>query len=216
MHKSLEKLIEKSEVIFWDFDGVIKDSVGVKSIAFEKLFSDFDQGLVDRVREHHKTNMGVSRYEKIPLYLSWSNNVITKNIIQEFCNRFSILVKQSVIDSPWVNGFLEFIEHHHKKKKHILVTATPIEEIEEILLSLNIRHFFYKIYGSPGSKSDAIYETLKELKTKPEHAIMLGDSESDYSAARENDVLFFLKSNEQNKNLQILCMDYQFKDFISY
>ena len=95
------------------------------------------------------------------------------------------------------------------------MTATPAEEIEEILHALNIRHFFYKIYGSPGSKSDAINEVLKELKTGSEHAIMLGDAESDYSAAKENDVLFFLRSTEQNKNLQIICMDYVFRDYIS-
>jgi len=43
MQKYLEKLVDQAEVIFWDFDGVIKDSVEVKSIAFEKLFSDYDQ-----------------------------------------------------------------------------------------------------------------------------------------------------------------------------
>ena len=133
MLKHLDKLVEQAEIIFWDFDGVIKDSVEVKSIAFERLFSDYGQNLVDRVREHHKRNGGVSRFEKIPLYLSWSNEEVTSKKNQEFCNRFSLLVKQSVIDSPWVHGFLEFIEHHHGVKKHILVTATPIEEIEEIL-----------------------------------------------------------------------------------
>ena len=116
MRKSLEKLINQSEVIFWDFDGVIKDSVEVKSIAFEKLFSDYGHDFTDRVRSHHERNMGVSRFENIPLYLSWSNEIITTNIIQEFCNNLSLLVKQSVIDSPWVHGFLEFIERHQTKK----------------------------------------------------------------------------------------------------
>jgi HAD superfamily hydrolase (TIGR01549 family) len=215
MQKYLEKLVDQAEVIFWDFDGVIKDSVEVKSIAFEKLFSDYDQNLADRVREHHERNGGVSRFEKIPLYLSWSNEVITSKKVQEFCNRFSLLVKQSVIDSPWVHGFLEFIERHHKEKKHILVTATPIEEIEEILQELNIKHFFYKIYGAPNTKNDAINETLRSLKIGSEHAIMLGDSESDYKAAKDNNVLFFLRSTELNKNLQSACKDWIFKDFIN-
>ena len=125
------------------------------------------------------------------------------------------MVKQSVIDSPWVDGFSEFIERHHKAKKHILVTATPIEEIEEILQSLNIRHFFYKIYGAPNTKSDAINETLRGLKIKPKHAIMLGDSESDYKAAKDNNMLFFLRGTELNKNLQAACKDWIFKDFIN-
>ena len=215
MQKYLEKLVGQAEVIFWDFDGVIKDSVEVKSMAFEKLFSDYDQDLADRVREHHEKNGGVSRFEKIPLYLSWSNEAVTNKKVQELCNRFSVMVKQSVIDSPWVDGFSEFIERHHKAKKHILVTATPIEEIEEILQSLNIRHFFYKIYGAPNTKSDAINETLRGLKIKPKHAIMLGDSESDYKAAKDNNMLFFLRGTELNKNLQAACKDWIFKDFIN-
>jgi HAD superfamily hydrolase (TIGR01549 family) len=215
MQKYLERLVDQAEVIFWDFDGVIKDSVEVKSMTFEKLFSDYGQNLADRVREHHERNGGVSRFEKIPLYLSWSNEVVTNKKVQEFCNKFSLMVKQSVIDSPWVDGFLEFFERHHKAKKYILVTATPIEEIEEILQSLNIRHFFYKVYGSPNTKSDAIKEILRDLKIESKHAIMLGDSESDFKAAKENNVLFFLRCTELNKNLQSACKDRIFKDFIN-
>ena len=33
--------IKKAKTIFWDFDGVIKDSVSVKSDAFEELFLPF-------------------------------------------------------------------------------------------------------------------------------------------------------------------------------
>jgi len=82
-------------------------------------------------------------------------------------------------------------------------------------MSLNIRHFFYKIYGAPNTKSDAINETLRGLKIKPKHAIMLGDSESDYKAAKDNNMLFFLRGTELNKNLQAACKDWIFKDFIN-
>ena len=169
----------------------------------------------NRVRKHHESNGGISRFEKIPLYLSWSNEVVTDKKIQEFCSRFSLLVKQAVIDSPWVDGFLEFFDYHHKSKKYILVTATPIEEIEEILQSLNIRHFFYKVFGSPNNKSDAISEALASLKINSKDAIMLGDSESDYKAAKVNNVLFFLRGTELNKNLQTVCKGWIFKDFIN-
>jgi HAD superfamily hydrolase (TIGR01549 family) len=215
VQKYLEKLVDQAEVVFWDFDGVIKDSVEVKSTAFEKLFSDYSQNLADKVREHHERNGGVSRLEKIPLYLSWSDEVVTSKKVQEFCNRFSLLVKQSVIDSPWVYGFLEFMKRYHRAKKHILVTATPIEEIEEILQVLNIRHFFYRIYGSPNTKSDAINEVLIDLRIGSKHAIMLGDSESDYKAAKDNNVLFLLRGTELNKNLQNTCRGRVFKDFIN-
>ena len=132
MSKNLHNLIKYSEAVFWDFDGVIKDSVEVKSIAFEKLFSIYGPQISQKVREHHEQNTGLSRFDKIPLYLSWSDELISERSVQEFCNRFSLLVKQAVIDSPWVPGFLEFIESNNWKSKHILVTSTPSDEIEYI------------------------------------------------------------------------------------
>ncbi|MBT7558798.1 HAD hydrolase-like protein, partial [Candidatus Woesearchaeota archaeon] len=73
-----------------------------------------------------------------------------------------------------------------------------------------------KIYGAPYAKSDAINEMLRDLKIEPKNAIMLGDSESDYKAAEENNVLFLLRSTKFNKNLQdARSKDYIFKDFIN-
>jgi HAD superfamily hydrolase (TIGR01549 family) len=214
LDKSLKKLFEDAEIIFWDFDGVIKDSVKVKSEAFEKLFSSYGQDISKRVRGHHESNGGLSRMEKIPTYLSWANESVSSKNIQEFCNRFSKLVKQSIIDSEWIPGFLEFITNHHNTKKHVLVTATPLQEMHEILHELNIEQFFYRIYGAPDKKSEAISETLTLLKTKPEHAIMLGDSECDFLAAKKNKVLFFLRMTDLNTSMHYLCKNYMFKDYL--
>ena len=34
-------MLRKYQAVFWDFDGVIKESIEVKSIAFEQLFMPF-------------------------------------------------------------------------------------------------------------------------------------------------------------------------------
>jgi HAD superfamily hydrolase (TIGR01549 family) len=215
MSEYLRHLVNYSKVVFWDFDGVIKDSVEVKSIAFEKLFSIYGSKISRKIREHHEKNGGVSRFDKIPLYMSWTNELVTNEGVQKFCNQFSLLVKQSVIDSPWVPGFLEFIGSNHNKQKHILVTATPKDEIEEILEKLDIKHFFYKVYGSPVLKKDAIFMELNNLAIEPKNAIMLGDSNSDYKAAKNNGILFILRCTDLNKDLQKICKDNTFKDFIN-
>jgi|TARA_Y100000310_G_C20511448_1_gene729077 beta-phosphoglucomutase-like phosphatase (HAD superfamily) len=44
---SLGNFFNKAKVIFWDFDGVIKDSVNVKTRAFEKLFLPFGENVVN-------------------------------------------------------------------------------------------------------------------------------------------------------------------------
>ena len=49
--------------ILFDFDGVILESVDVKTKAFAELFKDFPEH-VDQIVQYHIDNMGVSRFDK--------------------------------------------------------------------------------------------------------------------------------------------------------
>ena len=120
-------------IIFWDFDGVIKDSVQIKSKAFGNLFAQFGNKISKRVIEHHESNGGMSRFEKIPIYLGWSGVRVTPELIEEYLNKFSILVKSKVIESDWVPGVLEVMQNKKINQLWFIVTATPQDEIEEII-----------------------------------------------------------------------------------
>ena len=150
------ELIQNANVFFWDFDGVIKDSVEVKSNAFTQLFGTFGKDVVNKVRRHHEENGGMSRFDKLPLYLEWSGQRSTQDLVDEYSKKFSRLVKQNVIDSEWVPGVFDFIQDNSKNKKFFLVTATPQIEIEEILVALDIQQHFCKIIGAPIKKGNAL------------------------------------------------------------
>ena len=87
------------KMVIWDFDGVIKESIDIKSKAFEKLFKPFGEKVSKRVKTHHEKNGGLSRFEKIPIYLSWTDKKITKEIIEKLCKQFGDLVFDGVINS---------------------------------------------------------------------------------------------------------------------
>lgn len=193
---------ENIKTIFFDFDGVIKESVEIKSVAFVKLFESFGQDLAMKVRKHHEENGGMPRHDKLPLYLSWALEVPTEKMVKEYSERFAKLVKQNVINSEWVPGVLEYLDEEHEKHSFFLLTATPQSEIEEILLSLNITHYFKKIIGAPTTKGDAIKMLLKEYSLKPKLSVMISDSSSDYYAAKLNGVPFVLRRTNLNKTLQ--------------
>ena len=55
------------KLIFQDFDGVIKDSVSVKGLAYKKTFEEFGEIKTSQIMEHHINNDDISRYKKIPL-----------------------------------------------------------------------------------------------------------------------------------------------------
>ena len=44
------------KMVIWDFDGVIKESIDIKSKAFEKLFKPFGEKVTKRVKTHHEKN----------------------------------------------------------------------------------------------------------------------------------------------------------------
>ena len=202
------------EAIFWDFDGVIKDSVKVKSDAFGQLFLPFGKEVLKKVRDHHKANGGMSRFEKLPIYLEWSGEGLEQKIIDKYEKKFSQMVKQRVIDSGWVEGVLNYLENNYQRQKFFLITATPQQEIEKILSMLNIKHFFKKVIGSPTEKGEAIKQLLYRYKITPNQTIMIGDAITDYNAATENRVSFILRRTAFNKNLQEQLNCQMIKNFL--
>ncbi|MEE9509964.1 MAG: HAD hydrolase-like protein [Candidatus Bathyarchaeia archaeon] len=54
----------KYQAFFFDFDGVLADSVEVKTRAFAKLFESYGPEIQARVVEHHRKNGGMTRKDK--------------------------------------------------------------------------------------------------------------------------------------------------------
>ena len=201
-------------VVFWDFDGVIKDSVEVKSIAFGQLFTPFGEDVVKRVREHHEANGGLSRFDKLPIYLGWAGILSTPELVEKYSNKFSILVKRKVIESKWVPGVLEFLRNKTNRQLYFIITATPQDEIEEIINELELTEFIDKIIGAPISKSNAIKSILESFCIEAEQSIMFGDSMTDYQAATENGITFLLRRTSSNVDLQRRLNCIMFDDFL--
>ena len=213
MQKTFRQLIDNSNTIFLDFDGVIKDSVSIKASAFEALFSESGFNTSNLIKTHHLENGGMSRYEKIPLYLAWSGLAPSEENISKYCHLFSSIVKKAVISSPWVPGVIDFLESAYKIKKLILLTATPKDEIDEILKKIKINHFFKEVYGSPSSKIESMSLFLKKFSIDSNEAIMIGDSYKDYEAAKLNNVSFILRCTDFNLALQSQYSFLMFNNF---
>jgi phosphoglycolate phosphatase-like HAD superfamily hydrolase len=199
--KTIEYL-KNSNTIFWDFDGVIKDSVEVKSNAFEQLFLPFGKGVADKIRRHHEANGGMSRFDKLPIYLEWVEQESTQENIDKYIKKFSLLVKNKVINSEWVEGVFDYLKNNHKRQQFFLITATPQHEIEDIINQLNISDYFRHIVGSPTKKKDALRKIITKFLVNTEKSIMVGDSTSDYEASILNKVPFILRKTHLNKDLQ--------------
>lgn len=208
----IKNILRSKRVLFWDFDGVIKDSVAVKTSAFEYVFSPYGSLITAKVRQHHEANGGVSRFEKIPLYLKWAGEPASPEQVHALCEQFSRTVVKEVIDSSWVPGVREYLLKYYKDQYFVLVTATPRDEIAKILTTIGISHCFYKIFGAPYQKELALKEVIDLLKCSPENLLMIGDSKSDLLAAQANAVPFLLRRTRLNIELQAAIQCPMFDD----
>ena len=195
----MKNLLSAKKIIFWDFDGVIKESVEVKTKAFQKLFRSFGEEVVVKVTAHHTDNGGMSRFKKIPVYLGYARVSTSPDIEEQYCKRFGELVEDAVVNADWVEGVENIIKYKANVGQHyILVTATPQDEIERILNRLSILPCFSDIFGAPTTKSDAIRKGLAKYNFDPKEALMIGDSKADYEAAQNCGTDFLLRRTPEN------------------
>ena len=200
-------------MIFWDFDGVIKESVDVKTHAYVTLFLHFGVELVARVREHHESHGGLSRFEKLPLYLQWAGEVSSPLLVQEYCDQFARLVVDKVINSSWVSGVEEYLRGNIHRQLFVLVSATPQQELDRILTALNLNECFVGVFGAPIEKKDAISNFLDSAAIDSRDCLMIGDAREDFQAAQANGVSFLLRRHTTNS---MIFTDYtgpSLKDF---
>jgi beta-phosphoglucomutase-like phosphatase (HAD superfamily) len=81
---------------FFDFDGVILDSVNVKSEAFATLFREFGADIEEKVVAYHLRYGGVSRVEKFRYYYrELLMQPLDDAELKRLCARFSELVVEN-------------------------------------------------------------------------------------------------------------------------
>ena len=133
---------------FFDFDGVIKDSVDCKTLAFESMYSKYGQDISDKVKEYHLKHGGISRFEKFKFwhkeYLGYD---LSEKEIHELAEIFSKIVFQKVIESNKIPGVMEFLKNNYKKLNFWIITGTPTNEILKIVKLLDLNMFFQGEYS---------------------------------------------------------------------
>ena len=209
-----DNIIREYKNIFWDFDGVIKESIEVKCAAFLELFHEYDEKLKLRIMKHYLDNGGMSRYEKFPIYLKWAGIEINKEKIDYMDKKFSSLVIRDVIDSEWVPGICEFLNSNRYQQNFFLITATPQKEIEKIIRELHMDSIFKEIVGSPKDKISAISDLLRDNFLKRSSSVMIGDSMSDYEASIKNGISFILRRHHLNRDILNKNNEYYINNFL--
>lgn len=205
------------KTIFFDFDGVIADSVDVKTKAFYKLYLPYGKSIAQRAVKHHQANGGMSRFEKFKLYhKKYLNIELDQNGIEKLSQQFSNLVLDGVIKAKDVPGIRQFLENYFNRLQFYIITGTPTDEMKIIVKKRRLDKFFKGIYGSPKKKNFWTNYIIKSGNLIRDEIIFLGDAMSDYNAAKSANIHFALREYDENRELFKGYDVLRFEDFYQF
>ena len=192
----------KRQAMFFDFDGVVLDSVSVKTDAFYEMYLPNGKDIAEKVKQYHLEHGGISRFEKFRHY---EHELLGKKVdeeeIKKLGDRFSELVFEKVLRAHFIPGALEFIEKYHKLYDCYVISGTPEDELKVIVEKRALAHFFNGIYGSPMKKADILGMLLFLNGYEPTKCFYFGDAGTDLEAAHRHSVPFVLVLSPDNRHL---------------
>jgi len=195
--KSFLNFVSKYKLVIFDFDGTLKDCAKIKTNAYFDLIPEATLKQRNRIVSHHSKNAGVSRYEKIPIYLKYcsiSTDVLT---VSRYVERYKKIVLRAVLEANWIPGAREFIQAPGALRSIYVVTATPQDEIRYILNEEGVANYFSGIYGYPDEKNDAVRKIIFDNRICRSNVLLIGDSLEDRRAAYSNQIDFLWRVDSQ-------------------
>jgi phosphoglycolate phosphatase-like HAD superfamily hydrolase len=176
--------------IVLDMDGVVLESTEIKTRAFAQVFAPYPEHVSAIVR-FHEAHVGLSRYEKFRIiYRDILGQPLEPAALIELGREFSALVLDEILVCPLVAGAERLLEENASNRLLFVASATPEEELREIIDRRELARFFRGVYGSPATKTEILRRILNEHSLQPGELLFVGDSASDLDHAQAAGVEF--------------------------
>jgi phosphoglycolate phosphatase-like HAD superfamily hydrolase len=191
-------MIFRYDAIVFDFDGTLVDSNDVKAEAFGELYKSYGNEIVNKVISYHKENLGISRFPKF--------KYIQEHIIEELYNdeirdelsiKFTCLVKERIVQIPYIQGVQNFLDINHRYVPFFLASATPEKELKAIVSQRGMQQYFEDIYGFPLTKSQILCRIINKNSFTAKRVLMVGDAFSDWEGAKIAGTSFIIFAPEE-------------------
>lgn len=206
----------KIKSIIFDFDGVICESLEVKTQAFRKLFLDYPDQL-EKIVRIHIDNGGMSRYLKFEMvYRDILRKPLSPEESQKLGRLFTEYCYDGVIKSAYVRGAENFLNRYYQKLAFFVISGTPEDEMLRIVRDRKMTNYFKGVYGSPRLKGALATMILKENNFDKDEVVFVGDSINDLQGAREAGIRFIgrLHGNDIPEVFYQLPQQDQISDFL--
>lgn len=180
------------QAVFFDFDGVILDSVAVKTAAFAEMYAGHGPEVQRAVVDYHLGHGGVSRHEKFRhFHENLLGQPMTEALMAELCAAFSELTLAKVMAAPFIPGARETLAALAVRGIPAFVASgTPQKELEAIAQARLGDGVFAEVHGSPRTKERIVRDVLARHGLAPGRCVFVGEALTDWRAASECGVPF--------------------------
>jgi len=171
---------KRIEAILFDLDGVLIDS-------FECWYQAFNAML----RAYGEKEMSREEFTEKCWGPDLNHNLDALNLDEEagkYCINEQLKLIEFIELFPGVKEVLSRVREEYKLKIG-LVTNTPKKNVHRILEYFHLSNYFDVIVTGDDVKrgkpdAEIVIEACEKLKTMPENAILVGDTESDFMAGK--------------------------------
>lgn len=185
------KLLADTQACFFDFDGVLVDSVNIKTQAYMKIFAEHGPESVALIRTYHLEHGGVDRFRKITHVLNQTGRYSDEER-DRLAAAFQTAVVDAVIAAPeLVEGRRLLDQAREQGIDCHVVSGTPQDELQLIVERRGLKAAFRSINGSPRKKTQILNELIAGQDYERDRCLMIGDAHTDFTAAQEVGVWFF-------------------------
>jgi len=181
----------KPAAMIFDFDGVILDSVSIKTDAMRRLFASERPEHVEAIVALHMRHGGFSRYRNFEMvHADILKRPLTAEASAELGRQFESLVLDAIMRCAEIPGVRAVLEAHAGKVPLFVASGTPDEELKRIAAARGLDRYFSEMHGSPRTKIEIISDLLSRHALDPLRCVFVGDAMTDFDAARRCRVPF--------------------------
>lgn len=176
----------KPHAVFFDFDGVIADTLAVKRAAMAALFAPHGQAVQDAVVRYHEAHGGMPRQEKLRHCMTQiAGQAIDDEALARLVKDFAALVFEAVVAAPLLDNVMPTLQALQQARiPAFVVSGTPEEEMRTVVRHKGLAPYFQEVFGSPRPKEEILRQVLHEARFAPPRCLFIGDALADWRAAR--------------------------------
>ena len=194
-----------------DFDGTLVESNNIKDRAFETIFCEWPEH-TETMMCWHLTHDSIERGEKFRYFVEEVLALPGQNdLIEKLSSRFGELTKTAICECPFVKGAEEFLEYFSNRIATYLVSATPQQDLNQIIKARALAANFKDVYGAPISKIETLKNIMLSENVSVDEILFIGDSAEDQQAAKFLGIRFI--GRQSNRKLDVIDENI-FNDFI--